>query len=411
MSGMLSAYRPLFAVPGAPRFILGALISRVGGAMFGVAVIVMVSSRRDSYAIAGAISAVGVLVLAIAAPVLGRLIDKHGQRRIALPAILLTSVALFTTTWLSAVGAPLWTLFVAYAVSALLPEVGPMSRARWAHIMRDDPKGMHTAFAFEQVVEEFAFVVGPVLGVLAATTIAPEAGLVLAQILFAGGAILFLAARSTEPPVVPHEDRPPGLAINRPGMVIVPLVLFMVGVLFGANEVVAVAVSDEQGRKAFSSTILAAFALGSAISGIVVGTRDFTTSVIKRFVLLAAAMCVLQAPVLLTDNLWALVGIMCRRRVGHGADAHHLARPRPAPRAACTGHRGHGGRGHRRPHRHLRRHRCRRVARGGARCAPGIRAARGSDRRCGGHRLSGAGSRATGSPGRRQGVTTIASST
>ena len=58
MCGMLSAYRPLFAVPGAPRFILGALISRVGGAMFGVAVIVMVSSRRDSYAIAGAISAV-----------------------------------------------------------------------------------------------------------------------------------------------------------------------------------------------------------------------------------------------------------------------------------------------------------------------------------------------------------------
>ena len=48
MCGMLSAYRPLFAVPGAPRFILGALISRVGGAMFGVAVIVMVSSRRDS---------------------------------------------------------------------------------------------------------------------------------------------------------------------------------------------------------------------------------------------------------------------------------------------------------------------------------------------------------------------------
>ena len=310
MCGMLSAYRPLFAVPGAPRFILGALISRVGGAMFGVAVIVMVSSRRDSYAIAGAISAVGVLVLAIAAPVLGRLIDKHGQRRIALPAILLTSVALFTTTCLSAVGAPLWTLFVAYAVSALLPEVGPMSRARCAHIMRDDPKGMHTAFAFEQVVEEFAFVVGPVLGVLAATTIAPEAGLVLAQILFAGGAILFLAARSTEPPVVPHDDRPPGLAINRPGMVIVPLVLFMVGVLFRGQRGGRRRGLRRAGRKAFSSTILAAFALGSAISGIVVGTRDFTTSVIKRFVLLAAAMCVLQAPVLLTDNLWALVGIM-----------------------------------------------------------------------------------------------------
>ena len=158
-----------------------------------------------------------------------------------------------------------------------------MSRARWAHIMRDDPKGMHTAFAFEQVVEEFAFVVGPVLGVLAATTIAPEAGLVLAQILFAGGAILFLAARSTEPPVVPHEDRPPGLAINRPGMVIVPLVLFMVGVLFGANEVVAVAVSDEQGRKAFSSTILAAFALGLVLFTITLILNIIALRVVRKY--------------------------------------------------------------------------------------------------------------------------------
>lgn len=307
---MFSVYRPLFSVPGATQFVVGALISRIGGAMFGVSVIVMISTRRDSYALAGAVSAVGVLVLAIAAPVLGRLIDKHGQRRIALPATLLTSLALLTTVWASWARWPVWVLFVGYGLSAMLPEVGPMSRARWAHLLREDPDRLHTAYSFEQVLEEAAFVIGPVLGVLAATTIAPEAGLILAEVLFLAGALVFLAARDTEPPVVPHEERPAGLAIHRHGMLVVATVLFLVGVLFGANEVVAVAVADEAGRKAFSSTILAAFALGSAISGLLFGARQLGPGIIKRFVLLGAAMGLLQAPVLLTDNLWALAVIM-----------------------------------------------------------------------------------------------------
>jgi predicted MFS family arabinose efflux permease len=192
----------------------------------------------------------------------------------------------------------------------MLPEVGPMSRARWAHLLRDDPDRLHTAYSLEQVLEEGAFVIGPVLAVLAATTLFPEAGLLLAEGLFMIGALLFLSARATEPPVVPHEERPAGLAIQRPGMLVVASVLFLVGVLFGANEVVAVAVSDEAGRKAFSSTILAAFALGSAISGLVFGSRTLGPGIIRRFVLLGAAMSVLQAPVLLTHNLWGLTAIM-----------------------------------------------------------------------------------------------------
>ena len=307
---MIAGYRPLFSVPGAKQFIIGATISRIGGAMFGVAVIVMISSRRDSYALAGAVSAVGVLVLAIAAPVLGRLIDKHGQRRIAAPAILICAIALFFAVWVSWTGAPTWMLFVGYGLSAMLPEVGPMSRARWAFLFKDQPDKLHTAMSLEQVLEELAFVVGPVLGVLVSTTLFPEAGLILAQILFAGGAFLFLAERTTEPVVTPHEDRPTGLAIHRPGMLVLASALFLVGVLFGANEVVAVAVADEAGAKAFSSTILAAFALGSAISGLLFGARKLGDRIGRRFVLLAGAMCLLQAPVLLTDHLWALAGIM-----------------------------------------------------------------------------------------------------
>ena len=57
-------------------------MSRIGGAMFGVAIIVMVSARESSYALAGAVSAVGVVVLAASSPVIGGLVDRWGQRRV-----------------------------------------------------------------------------------------------------------------------------------------------------------------------------------------------------------------------------------------------------------------------------------------------------------------------------------------
>jgi MFS family permease len=278
--------------------------------MFGVAIIVMIATRRDSYGLAGAVSAGGIVVLAVAGPLIGRLVDKHGQRRASMPFILMTFVAGLVTVLLSAVGAPAWTLFVGDAVSAFLPEMGPMSRARWAHLLRDEPDALHAAMSLEQVVEEAAFVLGPVLGVLAATTLFPEAGLLLAYVVFTAGSVLFLAQRRSEPPVVPHDERPHGFAIARPGVAPVAAALFMVGAVFGGNEVVAVAVADEAGRTGMSSVILGAFALGSALSAIVFGTRRLTGSIARRFVWCALAMFVLEAPVLLIDSLWGLTAMM-----------------------------------------------------------------------------------------------------
>ncbi|MFW5470564.1 MFS transporter [Knoellia sp. CPCC 206435] len=307
---MLATYRPLFAIPGASRFVAASALSRVGGAMFGVAIIVMISTRRDSYGLAGAVSAGGIVVLAVAGPVIGRLVDKHGQRRASMPFVLGTFLAGLVTVVLSAVGAPAWTLFVGYAVSAFLPEMGPMSRARWAHLLREEPDALHAAMSLEQVVEEGAFVLGPVLGVLAATMLFPEAGLLLAYVVFTAGAVLFLAERRSEPPVVPHDERPHGLAIQRPGVAPVGAALFMVGMVFGGNEVVAVAVAEEAGSTGMSSVILGAFALGSALSAVVFGTRTFSGSIARRFVWCALAMFLLEVPVLLVESLWGLTVLM-----------------------------------------------------------------------------------------------------
>lgn len=307
---MLSAYAPLFRVPGALRFLSGTAFSRVGGAMFGVSVIIMISERRGSFGLAGAVSAVGVAVLAVAGPFIGRLIDRHGQRRAALPFILFASLSGLATVVASWQGAPAWTLFLFYGLSAFLPEPGPMSRARWAHIYREDPQQLHTAMSFEQVADEAAFVVGPVLGVLVSTLWFPEAGLLLAEVLFLFGMLTFLSATETEPPVVPHDERPTGVAIRRPGLLTVASVLVMTGVIFGANEVIAVAFTTEQGSPSMSALVLGAFAVGSTVSGIIFGVRTFTMSLTKRLLISAAAMFVLEVPALLVGGVWPLAVVM-----------------------------------------------------------------------------------------------------
>lgn len=321
---MFSAYRPILSVPKVWPFIIGGVLARVGGAMFGVAVIVMLSQRRGSYTLAGAVSAIGIIVLAVAGPFIGRLADKYGQRRAGLPFVLLSVGACLATVWLSTSMAPMWMIFVAYGVSSITPELGPMSRARWVHILQDEPDRLHSALSFEQVMEELSFVLGPVLAVLLATTWFPEAGVLGAALIFGLGMLIFLLARTHEPPVTPHTHRPGGLAIAHPGILPIAVILVMSGIIFGANEVIAVAVAEEAGVPRMSSIILAAFALGSATSAIIFGTLRFRVSQTRRLLFAALGMFVLEAPALVVGTLWDLWGLTFVMLVAGAATAPML---------------------------------------------------------------------------------------
>ncbi|KNX39655.1 hypothetical protein VV01_21120 [Luteipulveratus halotolerans] len=300
----------MLRTPGARRFVVGAAIARLGSAMFAVAVVAMISTRRDSYGLAGAVSAAGLIVLAVTAAVVGRLIDRHGQRRIALP------LTLWTISWgvllvvLSIADGPSWTLFAAYVCASVVPNIGTMSRARWSHLLADRPDELHTAMSFEQVVDELSFVAGPVLAVLLSTQVYPEAGFVVAGLCFIGGNLLFLSARATEPPVDRDAHDGATLALRRPGVVLLALVMFMTGAIFGSNEVVTIAVAEDLGQKAWSGPVLAMFALGSAAAGLVYGTRVVRLPLHRALVVGAAGMFLLETPVLLAHGIGSLAVVM-----------------------------------------------------------------------------------------------------
>ncbi|GAB3496893.1 MFS transporter [Flexivirga lutea] len=307
---MLKPYRALLATPQAARFLVGSLIARLGGAMFGVAVVAMVAGRSGSYSLAGAVSAVGLIMLAATAAGVGRMVDRFGQRRVTVP------LALWGVCWdavlvvVSMSGAPHWLLFVAYPLSAVVAAPDAMSRARWVHLLAGQPERLHTAMSLEQVLDEFAFVVGPAVAVLLATTVTPEAGFIAAAVLYAVGSLLFVSARASEPPVQPPESGVTAGVIRNLPVLVVALIMVLTGGILGANDVVTLAFSAEHGHKDLAGLILALFALGSGCAAIVFGACEMKGTLSRTLLLGTVAMCVLEAPILLVDNLVALSAVL-----------------------------------------------------------------------------------------------------
>ncbi|MFE2108542.1 MFS transporter, partial [Kitasatospora sp. NPDC059463] len=193
----LAPYRRLFARPGTAAFTLAGLLGRLSLSMTGVSLVVLLAERRGSYALAGTVGAAGLITGAVGMPMIGRLVDRFGQSKVTVPAALYNVVPLCALLLCVRTGAPDWTLYACWAAGAAAPNLGGMARARWAHLLRDEPDALHLANSFEQVLDELCFMAGPVLGMVLCTTLAPEAGLLAAGGLGATGALLFAAQRRT----------------------------------------------------------------------------------------------------------------------------------------------------------------------------------------------------------------------
>ncbi|MCX5261568.1 MFS transporter [Streptomyces canus] len=305
-------YRRLLATPGARAFTIGNLFARLPMGMFSVSAVVMIAGTRGSYALAGAVTAAGLAATAVVAPWTARLVDRHGQAKIAVPATALAALGSLALLLCVRLGAPAWTLFVSYAATATTPNLGGMSRARWAHLLGGDEKSLHVANSFEQAVDEACFMLGPVLAAFLCTALFPEAGTLVGVALLVTGVLVFAAQRSTEPPV--RKRRLSKAPFHAPGIPPLLAVCLAMGAVFGSMEVVTIAFADAQGHRSAAGVVLALQAAGSCAAGLVYGATRRTGSAEDRYVWCIAAMTtLLTLPLLaasLTGSLLALAAAL-----------------------------------------------------------------------------------------------------
>lgn len=301
-------YRRLFARPGTRAFTAGNLIARLPIGMFGVSAVVMIAASRGSYALAGTVTATGLAANAVAGPWIARLVDRYGQARVAVPATVTAVLGSLALLLCVRLGAPDWALFAAYAATAATPNIGGMSRARWAHLLRDDPDALHTANAFEQAADELCYMLGPVLASFLTGTFFPEAGTLVAAGLLLAGMLLFVAQRATEPP--PRARTRGASPLRTPAVPPLLACFVATGAVFGSMEVVTIAYADAQGHRSAAGAVLALQAAGSCAAGLLYGARRPGGPAERRLPWCLLAMAVLMSlPLLAARTAGSLVAL------------------------------------------------------------------------------------------------------
>ena len=186
-----ASYRTLLCAPGAAAFFLTAAVGRVGIAMTSLGIVWLVHARTGSYTTAGLVTGGFAVAEASAGPQLARLADRFGQTRVLPPALLAHAAAVATLLGLVAVGVPDWAMTAGgVLVGATIPQLGALSAARWAALLRDErAAALPTAFALESLANELAYLAGPVLVSILGASGYPAVGPILAATLVVAGRI------------------------------------------------------------------------------------------------------------------------------------------------------------------------------------------------------------------------------
>jgi MFS family permease len=302
----LGKYGSLLSTPGARGFVVAGFLARMPMSMRGLGCVLMLVALTGSYGLAGAVAATLGLSQALTDPWLGRLADRHGQRRLLFLALAARLSGTLLLVFAAQVGAPAWTLFPAAGLSgAAVVPVGSLVRARWAGLVGGTP-ALDTAFALESVLDEAVFVVGPVLVTALAVGVAPAAGLLVPLVFVVVGSLLLALQEDTEPEISPETRRAGRLAVLSPGLLVLILTCAAVGIALSVIDVGMVAFAREQGSAGAAGPLLALFAAGSMLAGLAYGAREWRTTPDLRFLIATAACCAGVVPILLADGIAAM---------------------------------------------------------------------------------------------------------
>ncbi|MEU0430358.1 MFS transporter [Streptomyces sp. NPDC006290] len=304
-------YGQLLRTRGAWTFLLPGFAARQPFAMLTISIVLLVQHTTGSYGAAGAVAAVTGVAMALFAPFTGRLADRHGQRAVLLPGVLVHAVSGFSLTALALADAPLWALFAAAVpTGASVPQVGPMVRARWGVKLQGSPL-MSTAAAFESVTDELTFVFGPLLATALCTAIDPSAGLLTEASLTLIGGLLFAAQRSTQPSVAVdgHARVEHGSALRIPGVRVLIMTFLGIGSVFGGMQVSLAAYSQSIGEPGLNGVLYGVFAAGNMVSGIVCGAIAWRVAPQRRLVLGYAALALAASGLWAANSVIVLAGL------------------------------------------------------------------------------------------------------
>src|SRR5581483_9487193 len=283
--------------------------------MAALAVLLLVRGATQSYAAAGAAVGASAFATAASAPVLGRLVDARGRRRVLLPlaggqAVLYGLLVLAAQSHAGAA-----VLIVLAALSgALLPPVAPVVRVMLGE-MFDDPDTRDTAYALVAVVQEMLWITGPLFVAVVVAVGSPAVAVGLLGVVCLGGTTLFLRSpwlRAESGAEAGRAARTSALASPELRALLAPIALTGAGL--GAIEVGLPSLALHAGSRPASGLLLALWSVGSMAGGLWYGARAWRSSLARRYRMLLGLAVLCTAPLIVARSIPA--GVLCSLLAG-----------------------------------------------------------------------------------------------
>lgn len=326
---IFGGYAELLRMPHTARFAVGSVIASMPFPMVGMTITISVQHYYGSYSLAGALTAIQAISLALVSPILGKLIDKFGQRQVSIPTVVVWMIA--ATALITAITshAPAWLLFCITPFMAAIPPWGAMSRSRWTNLLKGNRKATDQALSLSGVFDEAMWVIGnPLASILA--VISGVLAFSFTGVCVLVGAWMFLSVTTTEPPSQTSLAKAHGItrkeyrakqatwaaelqgqdgqsAFWSSGMIAVCVTWFGLGAFQSAASISIISFATEQGMKQMTGFVFACFSFSSLIGALLYGAKSWTIPLWKRFYFCLLVVNLGIGTFLFARNLWTIM--------------------------------------------------------------------------------------------------------
>jgi predicted MFS family arabinose efflux permease len=280
----LERYFLLFSLPGTRQSFAASVLGRLPIGITGLAILLLVQTSTGSFARGGAAAACYVAGLALVAPALGRLIDRHGPPRILLVCAIAFPSALVLLVAASASPGLAWLALVAAGgAGASFPPITVCMRSYFRQVLADDAL-LAAAYSVESVLIELVFIAGPLLVALFVAFASPAVAVWFsAGCGFAGTLVFLRSAALRNWRIESRTSRSLLGPLAHRGFARLVGVVLCFATAFGFLEIGVTAYAIESGNAAFAGVLLGVMSAGSAVGGLAYGSRGWHSPLARQF--------------------------------------------------------------------------------------------------------------------------------